>query len=1420
MEKKHLILLFIISLLTRMTIMAASFNLPSTNAIGYSSTSISDKQHNPKTIVKTVGTATLTLSADDVVAGQEFILNVDLNNPDDAICGVQADIYLPEGLEFVRDEYDDPVFEGGRATKITTTGSIQTNGALRILCYSAKNYTYTGTEGAVVTIAVKAAETFTAGNITLNKIVLSSYNDKKMAQIKPADFVLYVDTNGTNQTQEHSISIVPTSLTMNVGESHTLQAQTLPDGAIIPVIWKSSNSTIASVNSNGMVTAIMPGTATITATTTGGNNQSATCVVTVRNTAEGTATLTLSADNVEAGQEFTLNVDLNNPNDAICGVQADIYLPEGLEFVLDEYDEPSAEGGRSSKINTECGLMGDGALRILCYSPKNYTYTGTEGAVVSIDVKAADTFTAGDIALKKIVLSRYSNKKVTQIKPADFVLHIDTNQTQEQSISITPTSLTMNVGESHALQAQILPNGANIPVIWKSSNSKIASVDNFGTVTAIAPGTATITVTTADGSNLSATCEITVNKVGSVTLSMSSTDIYYGESFDLYVAMSNPDNKICGLQFDLHLPDGVVPVLDEYGAPIVTGNRSSQITTDGSIIRNGVLRVLAYSSNNYTYTGTEGEIATIRLKVQDNCTNGIISLTNAILTGLTDNNLYKITADDCEFTINPKQHIAQSITLNKNNIELKIGDIDTLTTTIRPDNTPNKSVLWSSSDQTIVKVNNGIIQAIAPGEAIITATTTDGSNISANCSVTVKEPTATLNVTMPEIFAGEEFELNIEMHNPDDQICGAQFDICLPEGVSVVLDQDGAPIITGHRSSKITTEASILSSSTLRVLTYSAKNYTYSDTEGAIATLHFKAEMKVSPIQFTITQIILSAINNGKLYVIRPESRSITVTPQPRLAQSITLSDSTLEIEEGDSCTLSTHIQPVSTFDKSVSWKSSDETIATVINGAITAISPGTVTVTATTNDGSNLCASCQVTVNKKETAVLSLVPADIYYDEEFNLDINLDNPDDDICGAQLDIYVPEGIAPVVDEYNAPCIIPGSRSSKITTETAILDNGAVRVLCYSAKNYTFAGNEGTIATIRLKVSRECGGGDITMSKAILSATRNQHIRAIHVKDTTFTVNPMPRLAQEIILDRSSIEVAIGESDTLTAQVLPMSTYDPSITWASSDEDVAIVNNGIVTAIKPGKATITATTNDGSNISTSCEVTASYPADTDFSQFDNTLYFNHTQVYRKHANKIVLNLKNTETIVGFQCDLYLPEGITVITDEYGDAELSYGARVNPKASIETAAIADAARILCYSTKNYPIEGNDGAVVSISINVPDAMEEGDYPLYIKNVVMSTEDIECIKTPDIKSTITINDYQLGDVNCNGVVDVIDIAHTANYILYGQTLGLNMSAADCNEDGEINITDIALIASYILNGSPEYYNKYIAKLIILDGE
>ena len=75
----------------------------------------------------------------------------------------------------------------------------------------------------------------------------------------------------------------------------------------------------------------------------------------------------------------------------------------------------------------------------------------------------------------------------------------------------------------------------------------------------------------------------------------------------------------------------------------------------------------------------------------------------------------------------------------------------------------------------------------------------------------------------------------------------------------------------------------------------------------------------------------------------------------------------------------------------------------------------------------------------------------------------------------------------------------------------------------------------------------------------------------------------------VSLDKTSITLAAGDTETLTATVLPENATDKSVTWSTSDWNVAIVNqNGTVAAVGPGNATITVKTNDGKKIAT-CEV---------------------------------------------------------------------------------------------------------------------------------------------------------------------------------------------------------------------------------------
>ena len=87
-------------------------------------------------------------------------------------------------------------------------------------------------------------------------------------------------------------------------------------------------------------------------------------------------------------------------------------------------------------------------------------------------------------------------------------------------------------------------------------------------------------------------------------------------------------------------------------------------------------------------------------------------------------------------------------------------------------------------------------------------------------------------------------------------------------------------------------------------------------------------------------------------------------------------------------------------------------------------------------------------------------------------------------------------------------------------------------------------------------------------------------------------NPETVSVSGVNLDKTTISLEVGESVTLSATVSPNNATDKTVTWSSSDETVAIVENGKVTAVKEGEATITAKSGDKT---AECKVTVTAPA---------------------------------------------------------------------------------------------------------------------------------------------------------------------------------------------------------------------------------
>lgn len=276
-----------------------------------------------------------------------------------------------------------------------------------------------------------------------------------------------------------------------------------------------------------------------------------------------------------------------------------------------------------------------------------------------------------------------------------------------ESISLNSQTGELRVGEQTTLIATITPdNATNKSVTWKSDNTEAATVEN-GVVTAVGEGKANITVTTVDG-NKTATCEITVLteeepepdpepeviNVENVTLNSQNEELKIGDTVTLVATItpSNATNKNVTWSSD---------------------------NTNVATVNNGVVRAVGEGKANITVTTVDGN-----------------KTATCMITVLPEEEPEPEPEPTPEPDPEPEVINVESVALNSQNEELKIGETTTLVATVMPSNATNKKVVWSSDNTNVATVNNGVVTAVGEGSANIKVTTVDG-NKTAVCKITV-----------------------------------------------------------------------------------------------------------------------------------------------------------------------------------------------------------------------------------------------------------------------------------------------------------------------------------------------------------------------------------------------------------------------------------------------------------------------------------------------------------------------------------------------------------------------------------------------------------------------------------------------------------------------------------------------------------
>ena len=247
---------------------------------------------------------------------------------------------------------------------------------------------------------------------------------------------------------------------------------------------------------------------------------------------------------------------------------------------------------------------------------------------------------------------------------------------------------------------------------------------------------------------------------------------------------------------------------------------------------------------------------------------------------------------------------------------------------------------------------------------------------------------------------------------------------------------------------------------------------------------------------------------------------TVTVSEKVIPVTEITINVKELPMTVGEYFTLGATVKPDDATDPTVTWSSSDESVATVTEiGTVHAVGAGQATITAKAGDKE---ATCTVTVSEKVIPVTEIT-------------INVKE-----LPMTVGEYFTLGATVKPDDATDPTVIWSSSDESVATVTEI---GTVHAVA--------AGK----ATITAKAGDKEATCKVTVTEPVIEV-------------------------ESIELDASEVTLETGNSMTLTATVNPDDATDPTVTWSSSDENVAAVDaNGKVTAVGAGEATITATAGD-------------------------------------------------------------------------------------------------------------------------------------------------------------------------------------------------------------------------------------------------
>ncbi len=810
-----------------------------------------------------------------------------------------------------------------------------------------------------------------------------------------------------------------------------------------------------------------------------------------------------------------------------------------------------------------------------------------------------------------------------------------------KSVSLNQSAISLNVGETQALTATVLPDDAsNKRVSWISANPAIATVDSMGKVVAVKKGKTTITVKTEDG-GYTGTCAVTVTekqsgmpnpttneKVTEIALSQAAVSIYTNENEQNAVTLTasvlpeNASNKT--LAWTCANPQIASLSVDEStGKATITAvsNGKTKVTvkaTDGSAktavcdvtVSTKTEGISLYWASGKTLTEigavslAEGKTGTLKV-VQNplgsstvrmiwfSSDASVATVSQSGLVSAKSNGVATIEAvsEDGEYSATCTVTVYEPVTSIKlGKTALKIGEGDSAlipVTAVLPETATNQEIVWSSSNEDVATVSSeGMVTAkqLPTGKQTATATVTalaaDGSGKSAKCTVTVGKAVSSLVI---------------------------------------------APKSGGNQLAKGKTMSLVATFQPTNPLN---KTLTWASSDENVAVVSKAGVVKGIGAGTATIRAVSEAGEKGASYTVR------VYVP----ATGIKLNQSNIILGAGKSFSLQATTSPADASGSSITWTSSDESLVTVDgNGRVTAnaipqgkkSASAKITATLLSDGGIKKAATCSVTVKPEigVTAVklnktsLKLGEGSVYTLSTSVLPVTADNTaiiwstsDESVARVSQDGVVTAGTVPQGKKTaTAKITATAADGSKKAASCTVTVGNAVTALAITNGNVRLAEKK----TLTLKTVYNSGDKNTPVNTGLIWTSSNENIAKVSAKGVvtavgngtaTITATSEESLAtgsqksascmitsyvpvSKVALNRTSVSIGKGKTITLQASsILPANAADKTLVWSSSNSSIASVDNaGKVTANGVGTARITVTAADGSKKSASCTV---------------------------------------------------------------------------------------------------------------------------------------------------------------------------------------------------------------------------------------